>query len=178
MSVYCRRIYYLSAVGTQAELRSIKAGLVTGKKIHVPYLGSISHKSGEPWRDFTTAIPNSPFTHYLWVSADPAFVFVSDPAAAVTVAVTNRYERHNGEKAFQDAAKLTAAPEALYRSLDATTLPIPHKWAQTLFAHASRYNKLLKMDHYGDCVYAAVRDLELGAWKTLITQLVQKGELS
>lgn len=171
------RLYYLSIIGTQTEIRSMKAGIVTGKRISVPHLGTINHKKGEPWREFSTPIPNSPFVHYVWLATDPAFVFVTNPVAAEFLDDSKRDENRKRLDAMQADINDNLAPMALWRNLGDTHLPIPQNWAIPLFQEAKRTYKLGGIDRNGDCVYAALRSTDEKEWQQLISSLIRRGEL-
>jgi hypothetical protein len=175
-AAYSRRLYYLSVIGTQAELKSLKAGIVTGKSLQVSRIGSCSHRRSEPWRDFTAPIPNSPFHHWIWLAEEPAFVLVTNYHAA-SLASTRDSDETAIVRAQVNAGRDEAAATALWNSLAHTNLPIPRQWAQPLYRAAQLHNKLHTAYITGDCTYAALRTADTKDWEWLISKLVAKGEL-
>ena len=170
------QLLYLSIIGTQAEVKSIKAGIVTAKYISVPGMRSVNHKRAEPWRDFSKPLENSAFHHYVWMADSPLLVIAPDRMGAGLMKSSANLDPAL-QQHVQNKARTELAPRALLNNLNKTSLPIEAAWAQLLFERSLHLGYLTPVRYSGDCIYAATRTSDMDRWRALISQMVRQGEL-
>ena len=176
-----RTLHYLSLLATSTAIKSFKASLLKGTIHSIDGHGSYKHERGTDWRDFKTAIPNTPFIHYVFLALrDNDLLLVNpDHASMLTDAyrelgLTERRAFANGRAEFANAQ----LPALLRRNLNEhTSLPIPPEWDLELWKSAQYHNRVHAGTYEGDCAYIGYRDSEEPLWKSLVKSLVLSGRV-
>ena len=176
-----RTLHYVSMIATSTVVKSFKASLIKGASHNIDGHGTYKVDKNATWNDFKSAIPHSPFVHYVFISSTPTtLLLVNAPHSAQLTDAFNSLDITK-RRAFSDERATfvkTHLPALLRRNLNEhTPLPIPPEWEEEVFKETQSRHHIAPGTSMGDCAYIGIRIEDDEAWKRLISSLVLSGRV-